>query len=137
MNQPYSVVAGFLNELHALPEWIQALWLLAVPLTVVGTAYCAARAVRDVALALIDRRGVERGRPVYAIYETPDGRFMLTLEQRIVRGGKPGPLFRTMRWSIFRRSGSGSPSKKAAKATLRAEPTSAETAATQSIFSFG
>jgi len=75
--QAYSAFADLLNKFHTAPAAIQALWLVVTPLTVVGTAYCLMRAVRDVALALIDQRGAAQGRPVYAVWQAPDGRWML------------------------------------------------------------
>ncbi|MCB5173718.1 hypothetical protein [Microvirga lenta] len=77
MDQPYSAFADLLNKFHTSSDAIQALWLLAVPLTVLGTAYCVMRAIREIALAVIDRRGAWQGEPVYAIYRAPDGRWML------------------------------------------------------------
>jgi hypothetical protein len=36
MEQPYSAFADWLSKFHTWPESIQALWLLSVPLTVLG-----------------------------------------------------------------------------------------------------
>ena len=36
MEQPYSVLADWLSRFHTWPEFIQALWLVAVPVTVLG-----------------------------------------------------------------------------------------------------
>jgi hypothetical protein len=78
--QAYSFLADALSKFHTAPEWIQALWLVTVPVTIVGASACLMRAVRDIAAALIrhgGRHGIWQGRPVYALYQAPDGRWML------------------------------------------------------------
>ena len=54
---------------------VMALWLLVVPLALVATLSCVMRAVREIAVAALIRR--VPGRPVYAIYRTPDGRWLV------------------------------------------------------------
>ncbi|MCB5177141.1 hypothetical protein [Microvirga lenta] len=49
MDQPYSVVADWLSKFHTWPMLIQALWLVAGPVTVLGLAWIAARTWRDIA----------------------------------------------------------------------------------------
>jgi len=76
----YSFLADALSKFHTAPEWIQALWLVMVPVTAVGVSACLMRAVQHIAAALVRReeaRGVWQGNPVYAIYQAPDGRWML------------------------------------------------------------
>ncbi|WP_457093292.1 hypothetical protein [Microvirga sp. P5_D2] len=78
--QSYSVLADALSKFHTAPEWIQALWLVMVPVTIVGATACIMRAVREIAAAIARRGaagGIWQGQPVYAIYRSPDGRWML------------------------------------------------------------
>lgn len=78
--ESYSVLADALSKFHTAPEWIQALWLVMVPVTVVGASACLGWAVKEIAAALAQRgtsSGVWQGRPVYAIYQASDGRWML------------------------------------------------------------
>lgn len=77
MDQPYSPWADWLDKFHTSPDWIQALWLVVVPLALVGIAFCVMRAVREITVAALDRRGMCQGRPVYAIYQAPDGRWLI------------------------------------------------------------
>lgn len=78
--QSYSVLADALSKFHTAPEWIQALWLVTVPVTVVGASACLTRAVKHIAAALARRgasQGVWQGSARYAIYQDADGRLML------------------------------------------------------------
>ncbi|WP_262031121.1 hypothetical protein [Microvirga sp. Mcv34] len=72
----YSVMADALSKFHTAPEWIQALWLVMVPVTVLGLGFCLLRAVTEIA-AMVARRGERQGEPLYAIYRTTDGRLMM------------------------------------------------------------
>lgn len=56
MEQPYSVLADWLSKFHTWPEFIQALWLVAVPVTVLGVTWIVMRGLRDIA-AVLRRRG--------------------------------------------------------------------------------
>jgi hypothetical protein len=47
MDQPYSVIADWLSKFHTWPETIQALWLIAVPVTVLGVTWIVMRGLRD------------------------------------------------------------------------------------------
>jgi len=58
MEQPYSVLADALSKYQSSPDWVQALWLVAVPVTVVGSVACVARAVTTIAMAMLVRRRV-------------------------------------------------------------------------------
>ena len=73
MDQPYSPWADWLSKFHTWPESIQALWLVAVPLTVLGVAWLVMRGLRD--LIPLARR--ERGLLVYGIYRDKQGRWMV------------------------------------------------------------
>jgi hypothetical protein len=77
MEPSYSVLADALSKFHTSPEWIQALWLVAVPVTVLGSAYCVMRAAKEIAVAALNRREELQGRAIYAIYQSPDGRWLL------------------------------------------------------------
>ena len=74
--QTYSFLADALSKFHTAPEWIQALWLLMMPVTVVGLGFCLLQAVKEIATMLV-RRGERQGEPLYAIYRTADGRLMM------------------------------------------------------------
>ena len=63
MDQPYSVIADWLSKFHTWPESIQALWLIALPVTVLGVTWIVMRGLRDTAAAW--RRG--EGRLVYGM----------------------------------------------------------------------
>jgi hypothetical protein len=76
MEPSYSVVADALSKFHTAPEWIQALWLVMVPVTVLGTAFCLLQIVKEIA-GLFARRGERRSVPLYVVYEDADGRLIL------------------------------------------------------------
>ena len=92
MEPSYSVLADALSKFHTSSEWIQALWLVVVPATIVGVTACVMRAVREIA-ALFSRRGQWQGHPVYAIRRAADGRWML-YAQGAVRGEDEGGMDR-------------------------------------------
>ncbi len=71
MHQPYSAWADWLSKFHMSSEWIQMLWLIAVPLTLLGLASLLVRLVKEV--ILLPRRRF-RGRLLYGVYEGRDGR---------------------------------------------------------------
>jgi hypothetical protein len=52
MDQPYSVWADLLNKFHTSSDIIQALWLVAVPVTLLGVTGLVMRGLRDIALAV-------------------------------------------------------------------------------------
>jgi hypothetical protein len=76
MEPSYSVVADALSKFHTAPEGIQALWLVMVPVTVLGAAFCLLQAVKEI-VAMFARPGERRGVPLYVLYEDADGRLML------------------------------------------------------------
>ncbi|PVE26086.1 hypothetical protein DC522_02340 [Microvirga sp. KLBC 81] len=79
MDQPYSFGADLLSKFHTAPEWIQALWLIAPMLTVLGIAYLAAQVSRE-ALRLHkveSQLGALEGRLLYGIYKNAHGELML------------------------------------------------------------
>ncbi len=45
MDQPYSAWADWLNKFHTSSEWIQALWLVAGTVTVLGVTWLVMRGV--------------------------------------------------------------------------------------------
>jgi hypothetical protein len=55
MDQPYSIVADWLSKFHTWPESIQALWLIAVPVTVLGVTWIVMRGLREVVAAWLGR----------------------------------------------------------------------------------
>jgi hypothetical protein len=74
MDQPYSAWADWLSKFHTWPELIQALWLVAVPLTVLGVTWLVVRTLRDL-IPMLTRR--ERGLLIYGIYQDGGGRWMV------------------------------------------------------------
>jgi hypothetical protein len=74
--QTYSFLADALSKFHTAPEGIQALWLVMVPVTLVGLGVCLLQAVKEIA-GIVLRRGERQGEPLYAIYRTADGRLMM------------------------------------------------------------
>ncbi|MBZ6074905.1 hypothetical protein [Microvirga puerhi] len=60
MDQPYSLAADWLSKFHTAPELIQALWIIAIPVTVLGLAWIVMRGLREIVLAA---RGEGRARP--------------------------------------------------------------------------
>ena len=75
MDQPYSVVADVLSKFHTAPEWIQALWLVAVPVTVLGAAWILMRPLTLLVAPLT--RNHWRGRLIYGVYQDDQGRWLL------------------------------------------------------------
>lgn len=78
--QTYSIVADALSKFHTAPEWIQALWLVMMPVTIVGVAACITREAGQIAALAAQRRALRdmsKGEPIYAIYQAPDERWML------------------------------------------------------------
>ncbi len=51
VDQPYSVVADWLSKFHTWPESIQALWLIAIPATVLGVTWIVMRGLREIVAA--------------------------------------------------------------------------------------
>ncbi|MBM6596341.1 hypothetical protein ILT42_20245, partial [Microvirga sp. BT291] len=51
MDQPYSAWADWLSKFHTWPEMIQALWLIAVPATVLGVTSIVMRGLREIVRA--------------------------------------------------------------------------------------
>ncbi|MCB5175914.1 hypothetical protein [Microvirga lenta] len=64
MDQPYSVIADWLSKFHTWPEFIQGMWLVAVPVTVLGVTWIVMRGLRDLAAAW-------RGRGEATLYGIP------------------------------------------------------------------
>ncbi|WP_201838590.1 hypothetical protein [Microvirga zambiensis] len=48
MDQPYSAWADWLSKFHTWPESIQALWLLAVPATLLGMTWLVMRGLAEI-----------------------------------------------------------------------------------------
>ena len=70
MEPSYSVLADWLSKFHTWPELIQALWLVAVPVTLLGMTWLVMCGLRDIAAVL-------RGRLVYGVVEDMDVRLLL------------------------------------------------------------
>jgi len=73
--QAYSVVADILSKFHTAPDWIQALWLVMVPVTVLGLAWLVTRGLAGM-IPLLARRHW-RGHLIYGVYQDPQGRWMV------------------------------------------------------------
>lgn len=89
MDQPYSVWADLLNKFHTSSELIQALWLVAVPVTLLGTTWLVMRTLRDIALATRLPRSETRSLLVYGVVQDAGGRWHV-----IRHGHAPTPLDR-------------------------------------------
>lgn len=87
MDQPYSAFADLLNRFHTSSDIIQALWLVAVPLTVVGVTWCLARVLRDITLAAMRPRSGSGSLLVYGVVQDASGQW------HVIRQGRaPKPL---------------------------------------------
>ena len=53
----YNAFADMLAKFHTSPAIIQALWLVAVPATLVGVTWCLSQVLREAIRALSGRRG--------------------------------------------------------------------------------
>ncbi len=91
MDQPYSVIADWLSKFHTWPESIQALWLIALPVTVLGVTWIVMRGLRETVAAW--RRGGE-GRLVVGAVEDAQGRLLVywDREARILGSAPSLPL---------------------------------------------
>ena len=77
MEQPYSVLADWLSKFHTWPEFIQGMWLVAVPVTVLGVTWIVMRGLRDTVAAWRKAsRGEPHGRLVYGVIEDAEGRLL-------------------------------------------------------------
>jgi hypothetical protein len=65
---PYSVAADLLSKFHTSPEWIQALWLIAIPALIFGLAYL----LKEIVIALAGWRGRLPGDLLYTIHRQND-----------------------------------------------------------------
>ncbi|WP_262032481.1 hypothetical protein [Microvirga sp. Mcv34] len=86
MDQPYSAWADWLSKFHTWPEFIQALWVVAIPVTALGVTWLLMRGIRDVIPAFSGRRrhghGEWRGHLIYGVYQDPQGRWMVYWHDR-------------------------------------------------------
>ncbi len=92
MEQPYSVLADWLSKFHTWPEFIQALWLVAVPVTLLGLTWLVMRGLRDTVAAWRNGpRGQVQGRLVYGVIENAEGRLLVWRdgEARAIASGAP------------------------------------------------
>jgi hypothetical protein len=76
MDQPYSAWADWLSKFHTWPEFIQALWLVSVPLTLIGVTWLVMRGLRDL-IGLKRAKRHWRGHLIYGVYQDPQGRWMV------------------------------------------------------------
>ncbi len=72
MNE-YSLWADLLNKFHTSPEWIQVLWLLAVPMLLFGLCWC----IKEVLVAFARRREDAKGDLLYSIYRNSDNELLV------------------------------------------------------------
>lgn len=75
---PYSFAADLLSKFHTSPDWIQALWLIAVPALIFGLAFL----LKEMVVALARRCRPDHGDLLYSIHRNPAGGF------RLVRHGQ-------------------------------------------------
>jgi len=79
--QTYSVLADWLSKFHTWPEFIQALWIVAIPVTVLGVTWLTMRALRDL-ISLTRTKRHWRGHLIYGVYQDPQGRWMIYWHDR-------------------------------------------------------
>src|SRR3954469_522588 len=72
-NPPYSFAADLLSKFHTSPDWIQALWLIAVPALIFGLAFL----LKEMVLALARRSRPDPGDLIYSIHRDAEGGFRL------------------------------------------------------------
>ncbi|WP_114945748.1 hypothetical protein [Microvirga calopogonii] len=77
MDPSYSVLADALSKFHASSDWIKALCLISLPAMMLGACYCLMQIFKEVVLAFRSHGEAVHGNPLYAIYQTEDGRWML------------------------------------------------------------
>jgi len=82
MDQPYSVWADMLSKFHTAPELIQALWLVSVPLTLLGVTWLTMRGLHDLITLARSKRRHWRGHLIYGVYQDPEGRWMVYWHNR-------------------------------------------------------
>jgi hypothetical protein len=78
MDQPYSPWADWLSKFHTWPELIQALWLIAMPLTLLAVTWLVMRGMRD----LIRFSRQPQGHLIYGVYQDRQGRWMIYWHNR-------------------------------------------------------
>jgi hypothetical protein len=81
---PYSLWADWLSKFHTWPEPIQALWLVAGTVTLLGVSGLALRAVREV-VGLVAGSRPAAGSLVYGVFQDRRGRWMVYLQGRGIR----------------------------------------------------
>ncbi|PVE23225.1 hypothetical protein DC522_16965 [Microvirga sp. KLBC 81] len=80
MDQPYSIVADWLSKFHTSPEFIQALWLIAMPATVLGVTWLVMRGLAGLSHTLSLRHW--RGHLIYGVYQDEQGHWMIYWHNR-------------------------------------------------------
>jgi len=73
MENQYSIWADLLNKFHTSSEWVQMLWLLAVPLLLFGLIWC----VKEVLVAFARPRPDAKGELVYTIFRNADNKLLV------------------------------------------------------------
>jgi hypothetical protein len=74
MTNEYSIWADMLSKFHTSSDWIQALWLIAVPAAFCGIVYCLCWCIREIALGLVRPRDNEPdGEMLYSINRVANG----------------------------------------------------------------
>jgi hypothetical protein len=66
--EPYSLAADLLSKFHTSPEWIQALWLIAIPALIFGLAYL----LKEMVVALARTRDRPPETLLYTIHRQDD-----------------------------------------------------------------
>ncbi len=89
MDQPYSAWADWLDKFHTASELIQALWLLSMPLTLLGVTYLVVRLLRETLIARQQREPC--GRLLCGVYEDSQGRLLVYRETEAATTLKPSP----------------------------------------------
>jgi hypothetical protein len=79
---PYSPIADWLSKFHTASEPIQALWIVALVVTVLGVVWSLTTPLR-LWLALRGGRGERRGELVYGVYRDAEGRWLVYAEGEV------------------------------------------------------
>ena len=74
----YSVVADLLNKFHTSPEWIQALWIVAVP----ASLWVVSWGLREL-LALLLKRPHPPGELMYSVYHNSDHEILVYMHNNM------------------------------------------------------
>jgi hypothetical protein len=73
MDTNYSFLADLLNKFQNSPDWVQALWLIALPALCFGLAWT----VKEIAVATVRRKLVPSGELLYTIHRDAENKISI------------------------------------------------------------